>query len=189
MRIFVAGKLMIFIALFMRLRIINTQGLSRGFPNVFFAPKKSRILMIKYTFLILLVITTISACIGGDETDNDEQPGFLKSPKLMEGEVLVYISNGSKQCESKGMSPEVSAQILIDKNIDVVSSHCGFITGMAVIALCGAGTLEINLHVINLADISVAEKEGFDPVSKLGEQEGVGYQVLECEKAHIGDMN
>jgi len=156
-----------------------------GLRRCFFPDQKiSELLMNKYIFLILLVITTISACIGDGETGNDEQPGFLKSPKLMEGEVLVYISNGSKQCESKGMTPEVSAQILMDKNIDVISSHCGFITGMAVIALCGAGTLEINLHVINLADVSVAEEEGFDPVSKLSEQEGVGYQVVECEKAN-----
>ena len=56
-----------------------------------------------------------------------------------------------------------------------MSSHCGFITGVSVPAVCGGATLEINLHVINTQNVPDAQEEGFELVSRLEAQQGVGY--------------
>ena len=104
---------------------------------------------------------------------------LLPSPELEEGLELVYISNGSKQCELGSTPPEVTSQILVKNGIDVISSHCGYLTGMAVAAVCGGSTLEINLHAINAQNVQDAENVGFESVSGLLEQ-GAGFQVVEC---------
>jgi len=138
--------------------------------------------MYKYLVLSLVAVSTVVGCGGSNKSNNDHSPPkLLSSPELLEGEALVYISTGSKQCQNNGMSHNVTAQLLIDKGVDVISSHCGDITGLLVPAACGADTLEINLHTINSQNIPDAQNEGFEPVSKLSERIGVGYQVIECK--------
>ena len=134
-------------------------------------------------FLTLILISVLLGCNGNGNLRADQSiSGGISSPELSVGEALVYIGNGAKQCENDGMSISESANLLINHGVDVISSHCGLIAGMAVLAVCGGPTLEINLHVINARKISDAQEEGFNLVSKLEEQRGVGYQVVECKK-------
>lgn len=95
--------------------------------------------------------------------------------------AVVYISDGSKQCETQSLAPAQTAQTLINAGIDVTKSECGRITGMSVITACGASTLQINLHTIHEANIPDAEDLGFSSVRALTSQTGVGYEVVDCD--------
>ncbi len=108
------------------------------------------------------------------------QRKLLDPPKLEEGHALVYTSNGSKQCESGSDAPETTAKRLTDKGIDVISSHCGDLTGIMYPAVCGGGTGQINLHAINSQNIPDAKNIGFAAVSDLHAEFGEGFQVIEC---------
>jgi basic membrane lipoprotein Med (substrate-binding protein (PBP1-ABC) superfamily) len=95
--------------------------------------------------------------------------------------ATIYINNGAIQCESEGMSAQQTAQQLIDNGIDVVMSNCGSLTGVAVPTACGQGDIYINLHVINAQNLPDAQELGFETVSSLKTEEGVGYMILGCE--------
>ena len=115
-----------------------------------------------------------------DHKEDQRERSILEVPVLEIGHEFVYISNDSRQCEVGNTPPETTAQILIDKGIDVISSHCGRLTGLAVAAVCGGNTLEINLHVINSQNTQDAKETGFGIVSELDSEAGVGFQVIEC---------
>ncbi len=94
--------------------------------------------------------------------------------------VLVYINNGSIQCESGGSAPTVTAQTLIEHDIEVTLSQCGTLTGLAVTAQCGAGNININVHTIDHADLADARKLGFKPVATLAKDSDKGYTIIKC---------
>ena len=93
---------------------------------------------------------------------------------------LVYIDDGALQCESDGLSAEQTAQILINNGIDVVSSYCGYLSGIAVAAQCGLGDTNINLHNVNVQNIPDARELGFESVSSLKNNDDIGYVIIEC---------
>lgn len=97
-----------------------------------------------------------------------------------ENHVLAYIDDGAVQCESDGLSADQTAQILIDDGIDVMLSHCGYLSGIAVAAQCGLGNTNINLHTINIQNIYDARELGFEPVSSLKHGDDIGYVIIEC---------
>ncbi len=113
----------------------------------------------------LLLITLF---VVGCNHDADENTG------------LVYIDDGAIQCESNGLSVEQTAQILIDGGIAVTSSYCGYLSGIAVAAQCGLGDININLHKINIQNISDAKKLGFESVVSLRNGDDIGYVIIEC---------
>ncbi len=97
------------------------------------------------------------------------------------GDVLVYADRGSRQCESGGISPEESAQTLIDAGIDVLQSNCGIRTGVFFPAVCGGGTGEIVVHKIRGVNLIAAEQLGFQPISVLVDPaEGTSYRLVDC---------
>jgi len=104
-------------------------------------------------------------------------------PVILDGNELVYKGNVAIQCQEGRISTEQTAKVLIDKGIDVVSSHCGQNTGGAVLAVCGAGNLEINLHQIASSSVADAVELGFGPVTELNSEEGRGYKFVECPDA------
>lgn len=106
-----------------------------------------------------------------------------EEPIILEGNELVYKENVAIQCQEGRISTEQTAKMLTDKGIDVVSSHCGEHTGVAVLAVCGAGTLHINLHQIANSSVADAVELGFGPVSELKNEEGRGYIFEECPSA------
>lgn len=117
--------------------------------------------------LICLILT---GCGGSNDFTEDSDT------------VTVFKSTGAVQCEPSGMSAEESAQFLIDNGIDVISSYCGFETNLAVATVCGAGTTDINLHVIRESYLTYAEDiEYFDVLELENDTTGSGYEVVECE--------
>ncbi|MCL1078894.1 hypothetical protein D5R81_02540 [Parashewanella spongiae] len=83
--------------------------------------------------------------------------------------VDVYINDGSVQCMGGGKTVKQTERLLEKEGINVYSSTCGDINGMAVISVCGAGGLHINVHSIDEGKVPEAEKLGFKPVSLLKE--------------------
>ena len=70
--------------------------------------------------------------------------------------------------------------MLGEVGIDVENSNCGLITGMAVTTVCGAQTLDINLHEISSKDLEQAQELGFQSVDRLSD-EGLSYTSTNCE--------
>jgi len=102
---------------------------------------------------------------------------FQETNKELE---IVYINDGAIQCESQGMSELETAQTLIDNGIDVLRSQCGFQSDIAVVAVCGAGDVNINLHTINSQNLSDAQALGFESVSTLKNDVDRGYVLIDC---------
>ena len=101
------------------------------------------------------------------------------SLRLGHGDTLVFADRGAHQCQQDGMTPEVSAQRLIDAGVDVLKSYCGQRTGVAFPAVCGAPTGDILLHQIRAANLPDAERLGFQNVAQLAAI-GQGYVLVDC---------
>ena len=87
----------------------------------------------------------------------------------------------SLNSEFEGLSLDDTANVLIEAGIDVLSSQCGFVTGLGIVTVCGAGTLDINIHEIPAQSIEDAEDLEFSQIEDLIDEEtGVGYQTIEC---------
>ena len=98
------------------------------------------------------------------------------------GDGLVFQDRGSIQCQSDGMTPEESAQTLIDAGIDVLNSTCGYRTGVAFPSVCGAPTGEILVHQIRGVNIEHAVQLGFADIETLVDPEkGTGYELIDCD--------
>ena len=120
---------------------------------------------IRYSICVSALL--LAACTG----DSDTAPG----------DILVYADRGARQCESDGISPEASAQTLINAGIDVLLSTCGIRTGIVFPAVCGAGTGDIVVHEIRAVNLPDAEQSGFRLISTLIDAaEGTGYQLVDC---------
>ena len=111
----------------------------------------------------------VVACAG----DSD-----ISSP----GDILVYADREARQCESDGVSPEASAQILINAGIEILQSTCGVRTGVAFAAVCGGGTADILVHEIRSVNLPDAEQLGFQEISTLiNAAADTGYELVDCD--------
>ena len=81
-----------------------------------------------------ILLVTVLLVLFGCGTDSGHNGGQ---------NVTIYINRGVIQCEPSGITPEESAKVLTNAGVDVISSSCGFMTGRAVLAVCGGGTLDI----------------------------------------------
>jgi len=113
---------------------------------------------VKYMAL-LIGISFLSAC-----KHDDMSPSYVK----------VYKHDGSVQCASAGVAPNVMAAELINAGIDVICSQKGH-DGMNRIAVCGAATGNINVYTINMTSLPVAESINFKSVRNISE-----YQDQKC---------
>lgn len=93
---------------------------------------------------------------------------------------LVYINDGAIQCESQGMSEQKTAKLLTDEGIEVASSQCGYLSGVAIAAMCGLGDSNINLHTIDVSKLVQAKSLGFESVSTLKLNDDKGFKTIEC---------
>ena len=108
--------------------------------------------------ILLITLTLLSGCgMSEDLSAKDNK------------KVDVYINDGSVQCMGGGKTIKQTELMLEDKGINVYSSTCGDINAMAVISVCGAGGLHINVHSIDEDKMIDAENLGFKPVSSLKE--------------------
>ena len=115
-----------------------------------------------------LVVVMLVACDAGSN-----------GAKVGRGDVRVYVGNGARQCQSNGMLPQASAQLLIDAGVDVLTSDCGVLTGVAFPAVCGAATGDILVHAIRAVNLPDAERLGFEDVAEITAA-GHGYTLVDC---------
>ena len=98
------------------------------------------------------------------------------------GDLLVYESRQAVQCGSRGLTTRQSAQKLVDGGIDVIASHCGAVTGVVYVALCGTETGEILIHEIRGVNLRDAEQLGFNPVTELQDPaSGTNWEKVDCQ--------
>lgn len=70
---------------------------------------------------------------------------------------------------------------LIEAGIDVLGSTCGYHTGVAYPAVCGAGTNDILVHEIRQVNLPDAEAVGFEALETLVDAAaGTGYELIDC---------
>lgn len=95
--------------------------------------------------------------------------------------TLVYKNDGTRQCEPGGTTLAQSRGELTGAGVEVFDSHCGAMTGMAVMAVCGGPTLGVHLHEINASDMAQAERLGFAGTQELiDEQRDTGFEITPC---------
>jgi hypothetical protein len=120
--------------------------------------------------IITLLAVSLIGC--GSENDSNELPAE---------NVIVYIHDGSTQCNDDGIKPTDSAKTLIDTGIDVLSTFCGSTTGLAVITLCGAQTTSIIAHEIRKVNLTDANDVGYKDIESLVDVElQLGYEIMNC---------
>jgi len=117
-------------------------------------------------FLTLLIVLSLSSC---DSESNNEN------------RTLVFINDGSIQCESEGLSEVETARQLKDYGVDVFQSSCGYVSNIAIAAQCGLGTNNINIHLIAENNVIDAENIGFKRISNLETNENKGYEQVDCK--------
>ena len=117
--------------------------------------------------LAILAITLGIAGCNDTQTESDS--------------AWVYINDGAVQCEFDGLNKTQTAQNLIDYNVEVIESNCGYISGIEVAAQCGLGDSNINLHLINEEQVADAQNIGYELVSTLENDNDVGYEIIDCE--------
>lgn len=126
-------------------------------------------------FIILIFVASILT--GCNEESKDSEPTTNKNYEV------VYINDGAIQCESEGLSEKESAQIMIEKGIDVIDSNCAYRTGVEYEAKCGLGDGNINVHTIHSQSLPDAQALGFESVSTLRIGNNIGYEDIECPKS------
>lgn len=126
----------------------------------------------------IFAIAILSGCNVNSNDTEAKKDGYEK----------VYINDGAVQCESAGMSVKETAQIMINKGIDVINSECASLSGVDVSTVCGAGDVNINLHTIHAQSLPDAQELGFASVSELRTGINPGYVVHECPEPPQNDM-
>lgn len=94
---------------------------------------------------------------------------------------MVYINSGAIQCEPTGKTGAETALLLSNENIAVTKTECGHLTNVAMIAMCGAPTANINVHQISSADLAKAHALGFENVTTVKQEDNLGYDVNTCK--------
>ena len=132
--------------------------------------------------VVILALGFASGCSSGSGVGNETDvvlDGFDPAPTT----VKVFIGNGHTQCNDDAIPLSQTQMMLVHAGIDVLSSACGVITGVAYPAVCGGGTGEINLHTIRAVNLFDAERMGFRDVAAIGADPqviGTGYQESAC---------
>lgn len=80
---------------------------------------------------------------------------------------LVYISDGSKQCQQGRISLSEHLALLTQNKINVSAQFCGEFTNMSYMAVCGGPTGKLNLFKVSVADLENAQTLGFNAANDL----------------------
>ena len=128
---------------------------------------------------LFIIVVLIAGCDGGDGNDSSSTITDTSSAPDVNYE-LIYIDDGAVQCVSPGLTEKETAQVLIDRGIDVINSKCGYLSDLAVAALCGLGDTNINLHEITSQNLQDAQALGFESVSTLRNGDNAGYEAIDC---------
>ncbi|WP_416190738.1 hypothetical protein [Neisseria sp. CCUG12390] len=81
--------------------------------------------------------------------------------------ISVYKSDGSRQC---GSGSGVSAQEMLSEldGIKVYAARADVLHGVAFPAVCGGGTPNINVYVIDSKNLKKAQQRGFHLLQNKG---------------------
>ncbi|WP_373747428.1 hypothetical protein [Neisseria dentiae] len=104
-------------------------------------------------FTALSASVLLAACVQTSGTAKPET-----NPQAEE-RVQIYKSDGSRQCEGGGISPEAIKSQL--QGIRVYAAEKQVLRGMMFPAVCGGQTGSINVYTIAEQDLPEAEKRGF----------------------------
>jgi len=111
----------------------------------------------------------LSSCFVGIVLNDDEV------------NVLVFESDGRRQCEPAVVTPQQSARRLADGGVDVRDSSCAVLTNLAFPAVCGAPSGELVVHEIDQHQLDAAQRLGFSLVTTLRLGNGdPGYTIVAC---------
>jgi hypothetical protein len=136
-------------------------------------------------YAIYVVALFLVACLDDSVPTKDSN---TIDQSITPGDTLVYADREVRQCESDGISPEASAQLLIDAGIDVLQSTCGIRTGVEYTAVCGGKTADILVHEIRSVNLPDAEQLGFQEISSLIDAAaGTSYELLDCANRFSGE--
>ncbi|WP_331351565.1 hypothetical protein [Cellvibrio sp. UBA7671] len=109
---------------------------------------------------IVTLSTLLSACGGDGETSEPQLK--LTGPN----QVKVFKSDNSIQCESEGIPLDEMRLELAKAGIDVICAQKTH-DGMGYPSVCGGGTGNINVYVIQNSNLPDAEKLGYKSVIEL----------------------
>lgn len=116
----------------------------------------------------------LSSCFVGIVVDDDG------------ANVLVYESNGRRQCEPAAISPQQSARKLENAGVTVRESSCAVLTTIAFPAVCGAPSGELVVHEISESKALAAQQMGFTLVTTLRSGSGdPGYTTVACASSPL----
>ncbi len=136
--------------------------------------------ILRSALLVLSVAALFTGCGSSSRSSSETAPvtTTVSEPPM---NISVFADREARQCESDGVSPEVSAQKLINAGIDVLQSTCGIRTGVLFPAVCGGATADILVHGIRSVNLPDAEKLGFQETSTLiDEAKGMGFVLVDC---------
>jgi len=126
----------------------------------------------------LLCITVLSACSILPGGGADDEKRMVGEEEITVGNV--FISKERAHCEDKsGRSLDETTAELQAEGIKVFAASCAVIIGKMPPALCGATTLDINVHEIDQRKYPEAERLGFRPIASL--EDGLGFEVVNCD--------
>ena len=128
----------------------------------------------------------LSACGGGGNPnipdERSESTSDDEGQNTAEENILVYINTGKTQCFDDGLRHEESTENLVANGLDVISTQCGYVTGIFYASVCGGATGEIISHEIRRESLEDASLLGYSAITELvDEAAGLGYQLDECE--------
>jgi hypothetical protein len=121
---------------------------------------------------VIITLLAVSLMSCGSEHDSNELPAE---------NVIVYIHDGSTQCNDDGITFTDSAKTLTDTGIDVLATFCGSTTGIDIITVCGAQTTSIIAHEIRKVNLTDAKGIGYKDIESLVDAElKLGYEIMDC---------
>jgi hypothetical protein len=124
--------------------------------------------------LILSSGLLLSSCFVGIVVNDDEV------------NVLVFESNGRRQCEPAAISPQQSARKLENAGVNVRESSCAVLTTNAFPAVCGAPSGELVVHEVSQSKAATAQQMGFTLVTTLRSGSGdPGYTTIACTSSPL----
>ncbi|MFV8783356.1 hypothetical protein ACNKU7_13145 [Microbulbifer sp. SA54] len=88
--------------------------------------------------------------------------------------IWVFRHRRPKQCTGKDMTLAESSAKLMDGDVVVHGSACGFRTDVVFVSSCGEPTGQILLHLIRASALETALDLGYGPAQQ------VKYQRVEC---------
>ncbi len=108
---------------------------------------------------IILAGNVLAACAFGGQQEVER--------------VRIYKSDGSRQCESGGISPETMKTEL--QGIRVYTAKKQVLHGVMFPAVCGGKTGNINVYTIAAKDQAEAQKRGFFVFPKPKKSNRISY--------------